>query len=66
MIIYGLWPPTSPDLNLCAYYLKGVLNDRVYMHNSHSLQERAVKGTVFQNKSPIMHQEIFSEDARSS
>jgi hypothetical protein len=25
----GLWPPRSPDLNLCNYYLLGTLKDNV-------------------------------------
>jgi hypothetical protein len=39
LITCGLWPPRSPDLNPCDYYLWGTLKDRVYVNNPHSLQE---------------------------
>lgn len=39
LITCGLWPPRSPDLNPCDYYLWGTLKDRVYVNSPHSLQE---------------------------
>jgi hypothetical protein len=32
----GLWPPRSPDLNLCDFYLWGKLKDKVYVNNPHT------------------------------
>jgi hypothetical protein len=38
VISQGLWPPWSPDLNLCDFYLWGTLK-KVYVNNLHSLEE---------------------------
>jgi hypothetical protein len=35
----GLWPPQSPDLNPCDFYLWGKLKDKVYVNNPHTLDE---------------------------
>jgi hypothetical protein len=32
----GLWPPQSPDLNPCDFYLWGKLKDKVYVNNPHT------------------------------
>jgi hypothetical protein len=29
------WPPHSPDLNPCDFYLWGMLKDKVYVNNPH-------------------------------
>jgi inhibitor of nuclear factor kappa-B kinase subunit alpha len=39
MIIRGLWPARSPDLNPCDFYLWGNLKDKVYSNNLHTLVE---------------------------
>jgi Helix-turn-helix domain (DUF4817) len=33
------WPPYSPDINPCDFYLWGYLKDRVYENNPHSVEE---------------------------
>ena len=33
------WPPRSPDLSVCDYYLWGTLKSKVYRNNPQSLQE---------------------------
>ena len=33
------WPPYSPDLNPCDYFLWGYLKDRVYRNNPHTVAE---------------------------
>jgi hypothetical protein len=33
----GLWPPQSPDLNSCDFYLWGTLKEKVYVNNPHIL-----------------------------
>nr|XP_020451198.1 uncharacterized protein LOC109957565 [Monopterus albus] len=35
----GLWPPRSPDLSTCAFYLWGKLKQKVYASNPHTLDE---------------------------
>jgi hypothetical protein len=39
VISRGLWPPHSPDLTPCDFYLWGSLKDRVYKTNTHTLEE---------------------------
>jgi hypothetical protein len=39
VISRGLWPPRSPDLNPCDFYLWGTLKEKVYVNNQHSLEE---------------------------
>ncbi len=34
-----IWPPYSPDLNLCDYFLWGYLKDRVYANNPTTLEQ---------------------------
>jgi hypothetical protein len=34
-----LWPPSSPDLTPCDFYLWGSLEDKVYKRNPHTLEE---------------------------
>ena len=35
----GLWPPRSPDLSTCDFYLWGYLKGKVYEQNPHSIDE---------------------------
>ena len=35
----GLWPPRSPDLPLCDFYLWGTLKQKVYANNPHNLDQ---------------------------
>ncbi|KAJ4452286.1 hypothetical protein ANN_03805 [Periplaneta americana] len=39
IISRGFWPPRSPDLSSCDFYLWGTLKDKVYASNPHTLQE---------------------------
>ncbi|PNF40314.1 hypothetical protein B7P43_G05786 [Cryptotermes secundus] len=34
----GLWPPRSPDLNPCDFYLRGKLKNVVYAKNPHDVE----------------------------
>jgi hypothetical protein len=38
IISKGLWPPRSPDLNPCDFYLWGKLKNVVYVNNAHDLE----------------------------
>jgi hypothetical protein len=38
IIIKGFWPPRSPDLNPCDFYLWGKLRNIVYANNPHDLE----------------------------
>jgi hypothetical protein len=33
------WPPRSPDLSACDFFLWGYLKEKVYAHGSHTIQE---------------------------
>ena len=35
----GLWPPRSPDLSSCGFYLSGTLKQNVYANNPHNLDQ---------------------------
>ena len=35
----GFWPPRSPNLNPCDFYLQGTLKSEVYTNKLHSLVE---------------------------
>jgi hypothetical protein len=37
IISQGLWPARSPNLNPCHFHLWGMLKDKVYVNNPHSL-----------------------------
>jgi hypothetical protein len=39
IISFGLWPPHSPDLTPCDFYLWGNLKDKVYKTNPHTLEK---------------------------
>jgi hypothetical protein len=38
IISKGLWPPRSPDLNPCNFYLQGKVKSVVYANNPHDLE----------------------------
>jgi hypothetical protein len=38
VISWGMWPPWSTDLNTCDFYLWGMLTEKVYTNNPHSLE----------------------------
>jgi hypothetical protein len=38
IISKGLWPPRSPDLNTCDFYLWGKLRSVAYANNLHILE----------------------------
>jgi hypothetical protein len=42
------WPPTSPDLSACDFFLWGYLKSRVYIHKPRSLTELkdAIRGEL--------------------
>ena len=35
----GLWPPRSPNLSTCDFYLRGNLYGKVYSNNPHTIEE---------------------------
>jgi hypothetical protein len=35
----GLWPPRSPDLSTCDFYLRGCLKGKVYANNPKTLED---------------------------
>ena len=35
----GLWPPRSPDLSSCDFYLWGTLKQKIYANNPHNLDQ---------------------------
>jgi hypothetical protein len=35
----GFWPPLSPDLNPCDFYLWSTLKEKVYVNNLQSLKQ---------------------------
>jgi hypothetical protein len=39
VVTTGLWPPRSPDLNPCYFYLWGKLKDKVYVNSPHTLDQ---------------------------
>jgi hypothetical protein len=38
IISRGLWPPRSPDLSFCDFYLWGNLKGNAYKNNPHSIE----------------------------
>jgi hypothetical protein len=51
-----LWPPGSPDLNPCDFYLWGKQKDNVYVNNPHTLDE--LKDNIWFEISNITREEI--------
>jgi hypothetical protein len=52
----GLWPPRSPDLNSCYFFLWGRLKDKVYVKNPHTLDE--LKSSIRVEISHITREEL--------
>jgi hypothetical protein len=51
----GLWPLHSPDLTSCDSYLWGILKDKLYKTNPHTLEE--LKNNIHRENSTISKQE---------
>ena len=51
---YVSWPPRSPDLPTCDFFLWGYLKSRVYTQKSPTLND--LKGAIRQEISPIDRQ----------
>jgi hypothetical protein len=45
IISRGLWPPRSPDLSFCDFYLWGHLKGRVYKNNPRSTETLQIEIT---------------------
>ncbi len=43
IISKNLWPPCSPDLSPCDFFYRGYVKDKVFTHNSTSIEELKVK-----------------------
>ncbi|PNF15704.1 hypothetical protein B7P43_G12455 [Cryptotermes secundus] len=52
----GLWPPRSPDLNPCDFYLWGKLKNVVYANNPHDLE--ALKQNIREAIDNIQQREL--------
>jgi len=39
IVTKGLWPPRSPDLSTCGFYLWGYLKGKVYANNPKTLED---------------------------
>ena len=48
------WPPHSPDLSTCDFFLLGYLKSRVYAHKPHTLND--LKEAICQEIRPIDRQ----------
>jgi len=48
------WPPRSPDLSMCNFFLWGYLKSRVYAHKPRTLND--LKGAIRQEIRPIDRQ----------
>jgi len=48
------WPPRSPDLSMCDFFLWGYLKSRVYTHTPRMLNN--LKEAIHQEIRPIDHQ----------
>ena len=61
--VFCKWPPRSPDLTFCEFFLWGYVKDRVYVPplpaTVDELQERIT--AVFKSVTPDMLQRIWSE-----
>jgi hypothetical protein len=47
----GFWPPLSPDLNPCDFYLWSTLKEKVYVNNLQSLKQ--IQENITHEISPI-------------
>jgi hypothetical protein len=61
--VFCKWPPRSPDLTVCDFFLWGYVNDRVYVPllpaNLDDLQERVTEAV--NSITPDMLQRVWSE-----
>lgn len=57
IISRGLWPPRSPDLSPCDFYLWGTLKNKVYASNPHTLQE--LKDSITREIQAISQHELL-------
>jgi hypothetical protein len=55
VISHGLWPPHSPDLMPCNFYLGESLKDKVYKTNPHILEE--LRKSIYHKISAISKEE---------
>jgi hypothetical protein len=54
------WPPCSPDLSVCDYFLWDYLKQRVYVNKPHTLDQlRTNIETEIANISPAILQKVF-------
>ena len=57
VISKGLWPPRSPDLTLCDFYLWGTLKNKDYRNNPHTMDE--LKNNITTEMRNITQQELM-------
>lgn len=57
VISKGLWPPRSPDLTVCDFYLWGNLKNKVYRNNPHTLEE--LKDNIRREIAAISEEELM-------
>jgi hypothetical protein len=50
----GLWPPLSPDINQCDFYLWGAFKDKIYVYNPHSLQEPKARNFGYSSRITLL------------
>ena len=60
------WPPYSPDLNPCDYFLWGYLKDKVWQSNPKTISElkRAISGQVAEISTEICQKVIRGFEGR--
>lgn len=56
VITNNIWPPRSPDLTPCDFYLWGALKEKVYRSNPHTLDE--LKTNIRQEIAAISQREL--------
>ena len=52
----GLWPPRSPDLSICDFYLWGNLKGKVHSNNPHRIE--GLKTNIFNEIAEITPNEL--------
>ena len=57
----GLWPPRSPDLSSCDFYLWGTLKQKVYANNPDNLDQ--LKGNITNAIRRITREELQAVSA---
>ena len=50
------WPPQSPDLNSCDFFLRGYLKSKVYIHRPRSIEQ--LQNAIRQKSVTIPHEMI--------